>query len=65
MRTYLRADGTEMPPDEFPSNRALREQRLVRDVEICVVTEDGERIWTSVSAVPLPSGNWRVIITTI
>ena len=64
-RTYLRADGTEMPPGEFPSNRVFREQRLVRDVEICVVLEDGERIWTSVSAVPLPSGNWRVIITTI
>jgi PAS domain S-box-containing protein len=64
-RTYLRSDGTEMPPDEFPSYRVFREQQLVRDVEICVVLEDGERVWTSVSAVPLPSGNWRAIITTI
>ena len=64
-RTYLQADGAEMPPDEFPSNRAFREQRLVRDVEICVVMEDGEQVWTSASAVPLPSGDWRVIITTI
>jgi len=64
-RTYLRADGTEMPSSEFPSNRAFNEQRLVRDVEICVVLEDGEQIWTRVSAAPLPSADWRVIVTTI
>ena len=64
-RTYLRADGTEMPPDQFPSTRAFLEQRPVRDVEICVVLEDGERIWTSVSADPVPSVDWRVIVTTI
>jgi two-component system, NtrC family, sensor kinase len=64
-RTYLRADGTEMPPGEFPSNRAFSEQRLVRDVEICVIPEKAEPIWTSVSAAPLPSDDWRIIVTTI
>ncbi len=63
-RTYLRADGAEMQPGEFPTHRAYQEDRLVRDVEICVVTGDGERIWTNVSAVPLPSKDWRVIVTT-
>jgi len=63
-RTYLRADGTGMQPSEYPTQRALQEDRLVRDVEICVVTEDGERIWTNVSAVPLRSKDWRVIATT-
>ncbi|MFN2290684.1 MAG: PAS domain S-box protein [Anaerolineae bacterium] len=64
-RTYLQADGTEMPPDQFPSSRVFLEQRPVRDVEICVKLEDGEQIWTSVSAVPVPSVDWRVIVTTI
>ncbi|MGD8466024.1 MAG: PAS domain S-box protein, partial [Anaerolineae bacterium] len=63
-RTYLRADGAEMHPSEFPTQRAFQEDRLVRDVEICVVMEDGERIWTNVSAVPLASRDWRVIATT-
>jgi len=63
-RTYLRADGTEMQLSEFPTHRAFQEDRLVRDVEICVVTEDGARIWTNVSAVPLLSKDWRVIATT-
>ncbi|MGC9357231.1 MAG: PAS domain S-box protein [Anaerolineae bacterium] len=64
-RTYLRADGNPMVHDEFPSNRALREQQPVRDVEIGIVKEDGEEIWTSVSAVPLSFSDWHVIVTTV
>lgn len=64
MRTYLQADGTEMPPGEFPSVRAVREQRAIRDVEIGLVKEDGEQIWSSVSAAPLPFDDWNVIVTT-
>ena len=64
VRTYLRGDGRELLPDEFPSSRAFREQRLIRDVEIEVVKQDGSRIWTNVSAVPLPFADWRVILTT-
>jgi PAS domain S-box-containing protein len=63
-RTYLRADGCEMTPDEFPSSRAFRDQRPIRDVEIGIVKQDGERIWTNVNAVPLPFADWRVILTT-
>ncbi len=63
-RTYLRADGTEIQPGEFPTHRAFQEDRLIRDVEVCVVMEDGSRIWTNVSAVPLRSKDWRVIATT-
>jgi PAS domain S-box-containing protein len=64
-RTYLRADGTEMSSDEFPSTRALREQRPIRDVQIGVAKEDGELIWTSVSAGPLPFTDWRLILATV
>ncbi len=56
-RRYFRADSTPMLPDEFPSQRAIREQRTIRDVEIGVEIEDGTLIWTSVSSTPLsPSG---------
>lgn len=64
-RRYLKPDGTPMPPAEFPSARALREKRLISDIEMGVVTEDGERIWTSVSAVPVEFPDWRVVVTTV
>jgi PAS domain S-box-containing protein len=63
-RLYLKPDGTEMAPSDFPSARAAREQQPVRNVEIGVMKEDGELIWTSVSAAPLPLDDWHVIVTT-
>jgi diguanylate cyclase (GGDEF)-like protein/PAS domain S-box-containing protein len=62
-RKYLRADGSLMPAEEFPSARAFREGKAIRDVEIGVVKENGEIIWTSVSAVPFVRGDWRVLLT--
>ena len=62
-RTYLRADGSEMPADEFPSACAFREHQTIKDVEIGIVKENGETIWTSVSAVPFERGTWRVLMT--
>ncbi len=63
-RIYLRTDGTPMPPEEFPSMRALVENRLIEDVEIGIVTHNGERIWTNVSAAPVHLNDWRVVVTT-
>ena len=62
-RKYLRADGSEMPPDEFPSTRAFKEQRAIQDVEIGVVEENGKVIWIMVNAVPFNRGDWRVLLT--
>ena len=45
-RTYLRSDHTPIAPEDFPSARAMREQRSVERVEIGVVKEDGALIWT-------------------
>lgn len=62
-RTYLRGDGRPFPSEEFPTVRALADQREVPGVEIGVVREDGTTIWTQVSAAPLPDG--RVVAVTL
>jgi PAS domain S-box-containing protein len=62
-RKYLRPDKTLMPPDEFPSIRAVNEQKIIRDVEIGVEKEDGTIIWTSVSATPFSSESGSVTVT--
>jgi len=63
-RTYRKSDGTIMPPNEFPSVRAVAENREVRDVEIGVVKEDGRTIWTNVSAAPFNFSDWKVLTLT-
>ena len=63
-RQYVRPDGTPMPSEEFVSVRVIREQQMVSDVEMGIVTETGERIWTSVSAVPVDFPDWRVVVVT-
>ncbi|MEJ2207771.1 MAG: PAS domain S-box protein [Anaerolineae bacterium] len=63
-RRYRRLDGSPLPPAEFPSNRAVEEGRIVRDVEIGIEKEDGTVTWVNVSAAPLPFDDWNVIIVT-
>jgi len=63
-RAYLTAEGMPFPPQDFPSVRAFDEQRVIQDIEIGVVKEDGELIWTSVSAVPVPFPDWKVVAVT-
>lgn len=62
-RRYFRSDKTPMSPDEFPSQRALKEQRPIDAVEIGIEKEDGTVIWTNVSAVPLASHDAVVTVT--
>jgi PAS domain S-box-containing protein len=63
-RRILNADGTPMLPHEIPSERAMAENRPINDVEAGFVTENGEIIWSQVSAAPLdlPDGS-AVVIT--
>ena len=63
-RTYLRSDGTAMPPDEFPSARAWQEQKLVHD-QVGIVKEDGAVIWTEVNAAPVPFADWKLVVATV
>ncbi len=63
-RKYIREDGTEIPTSELASTRAIREHRAVRDVVNGIVLEDGEIIWTQVSAAPLGESDPRFVIIT-
>lgn len=62
-RKYLRPDGTEMSPEEFPSARAAADGSPAQG-EVGVMKEDGSVIWTSVSAAPVPYADWGVAIST-
>lgn len=63
-RRYLRSDGTPMPPEEYASARAFREQRPIHAVETGIVVADGRTVWTSVSAAPFPEANTGVLLVT-
>ncbi len=57
----IRPDGTPMPPREFASVRALKERRVVRDVEMGIVRQDGT-VWLSVSAMPVADPRYGVVV---
>lgn len=63
-RQYIHPDGTPFSAEEFPSARVLQGEEAVRDVEIGIIKEDGQRIWTSVSAAAVPFEEWKVVIAT-
>ncbi len=63
-RRYLRADGSLMPLEAFPSARVLNGEAAVYNTEIGVEKEDGGVVWTSVSAVGCALADWRVVIVT-
>ncbi|GEM_PF-626804 len=64
-RQYIRPDGTTLPTEELASERAFQEHKLVRDVEIGVITETGKTIWTSVTAEPFPKVEEGLLIVTV
>jgi len=49
----LRADGTELAPDERPTRRALASGQAQRDSVLRIVRADGGTSWVSVNATPL------------
>jgi len=63
-RKYIREDGSEIPVSELASARAIAEHRAIRDVLNGIVLEDGEIIWTQVSAAPLGSDDPRFVVIT-
>jgi PAS domain S-box-containing protein len=58
----VRPDGTLMPPEEFASVMALKEKRLVENVEMGVEKSKDETTWISVTADLLPLEGYGVVI---
>jgi diguanylate cyclase (GGDEF)-like protein/PAS domain S-box-containing protein len=61
--TIIRPDGTPMPAEEFASVRALKENRLVENVEMGIVKSDTETTWINVTAAPLLLRKQSTVIT--
>ena len=59
----LRPDGSLMPPEEFASVRAMKEQRNIEGVEIGIAHPGEDVIWLNVSAAPIPLDGYGVVIT--
>ncbi|MEJ5311354.1 MAG: PAS domain S-box protein [Anaerolineae bacterium] len=59
----VRPDGSPMPPEEYAGVRALREKRLIENVELGVFKADGDVTWLNVTAAPIPLENYGVAIT--
>jgi PAS domain S-box-containing protein len=58
----VRPDGTPMPPDEYASVRALREGRIIHDVEMGLIKSPAETTWITVTAAPVPLPDVGVVI---
>lgn len=58
----IRLDGSPMPGDEFASVRALRENRLIENVEMGIIKADGETTWINVTAAPVPLDGYGVAV---
>lgn len=59
----VRPDGTSMPVEEYPSVLALKEQRLIDNVEMGITQPSGVINWISVTAAPLPLREYGVVVT--
>jgi PAS domain S-box-containing protein len=58
----VRSDGTPMPAEEYASTRALRENRLIQNVEMGIVRDHGAITWLSVTAAPIPLKGYGVAV---
>jgi PAS domain S-box-containing protein len=58
----IKTDGTIFPQDEYASVKALKENRLVENVEMGIVKSGGEITWLNVTAAPIPIEDFGVVI---
>jgi PAS domain S-box-containing protein len=59
----IRPDGTPMPEAEFASVRALKEKRLIGNMEMGILKGKGNVTWINVTAAPIPLADYGVAIT--
>ena len=60
--TIIKPDGTVFPQDEYASVKALKENRLVENVEMGIVKSEQETTWLNVTAAPIPIEDFGVVI---
>ena len=58
----VKHDGSPMSTGEYASTRALKENRLVENVEMGIVKGTDETSWINVTATPIPMENYGVAI---
>jgi PAS domain S-box-containing protein len=58
----IKTDGTIFPPDEYASVKALKENRLVENIEMGIVKSEDEITWINVTAAPVPIEEFGVVI---
>ena len=63
-RRYIHTDGSEMKAEEFPSARIRNGETDIYNTEIGIIKENGELLWTDVTAVACSFPHWRVVIVT-
>ena len=59
----IRPDGSPMPANDYASVRALKENRLIENVEMGIVKYDSDVIWINVTAAPILLEGYGVAIT--
>ena len=58
----IRSDGSPMPPEEFASTKALKENKTIANVEMGIVKGNGNITWINVTASPILLENYGVMI---
>ncbi len=58
----IKPDGTAFQNEDFPSVKALIEDRLIQNVEMGIVRNDDSIVWLNVSAKPLKVGDYGVVV---
>lgn len=58
----INADGSPMQPEEYASVIALKENRLVENVQMGMLKENNETTWINVTAAPIPLEGYGVAI---
>ena len=59
----IKNDGSPFSQEEYASVRALKENRLIENIEMGIVKGENEITWINVTAAPIPVENYGVAIT--
>lgn len=59
----IRPDGTPMPTEEYASVIALKENRLIENMEMGIRKPNAKVTWINVTAAPIPLENYGVVIS--